>query len=79
MIIAPLIVLTVAWLIREVVSIRRDFVKFKATSETQIAAIQQNCRRHQGWAEKMDGAIQRVDRNVVRLCQKSEIEYEKPS
>ena len=47
--------------------------------ETQIAAIQANCVRHQKWGEELTAAITRIDKNSIRIASKLNVEiYDGP-
>lgn len=78
------------WALLEVHRLRVDLAAVQAKFTTQmeersaawasvIAEIRGNCTRHQAWSEGMQSSLARVDRNLVLLCQKSEIDYERPA
>ena len=56
---------SVAWLVREVLSIRLKLVAL----ETRLDKKDKDCERHQEWAKEHQASIGRIDRNVARLCQ----------
>jgi len=47
-----------------------------AELEQKYLAMQVNCERHQKWNADHQRRLERIDRNLVRLCMRSEIEYE---
>lgn len=66
------IVPCIAWLIREVLSLRNCMV----SQQTEIANIKENCRRHQMWQDEQQKTLARVDKNVVRICERNQIQYD---
>jgi hypothetical protein len=67
--IAALVVPSVAWLVREVLSLRGKMIEL----ETRMDAKDRDCDRHQRQAVDVQRALSRIDRNVARLCQVSGI------
>ena len=72
MLLATVIIPSVAWLVKEVLSLRNKLVEH----EVQIAAILKNCERHQEWQSELQKTISRVDNNVVRLCERNGVQYD---
>jgi hypothetical protein len=75
MVLAVLTVVVVpsgAWLVKEVLSLRNEMVK----QQGEIAGIKENCLRHQAWQETLQRTLNRVDKNVVRLCEKNGVRYD---
>lgn len=72
--ISVLVVPAVAWLVKEVLSLRRDLVVL----QVHMTEIDRNCTRHQAWNECIQAMLSRLDRNIVRLCQSSSVGYEEP-
>lgn len=63
---------TIAWLVKEVLSLRRDMVKL----QTEWEKITSDCQRHQVWSEDRQKTLNRLDRNIVRLCEHAKVDYE---
>lgn len=61
---------SVAWLIREVLSLRGKMIEL----ETRMMATDRECDRHQKWNSELQTSLTRVDKNVVRLCQASGVQ-----
>lgn len=72
--ISVVVVPAVVWLVKEVLSLRRDLVIL----QSHAAEVDRNCHRHQSWAEGIQNTLTRLDRNIVRLCQSSKVGYEEP-
>jgi hypothetical protein len=78
-IVGLLIVASITWLVKEVLALRNDLTKLQTETQLQIKQITQNCARHQHWAEGIQKSMGRMDRNLIRLCSKQEVEFESPS
>jgi hypothetical protein len=78
-IVGALIIASICWLAREVLALRNDLTKLQTQTDLQIKAITNNCARHQHWAESIQRDVRRMDRNLIRLCAKQEVEAEPPS
>jgi len=63
---------SVAWLIREVLSLRVRI----ATLEAQIEDMQTDCSRHQAWQSELQKTVGRTDRNVARLCERAGVQFD---
>ncbi len=77
-IIGLLIVSSICWLVKEVLALRNDVTKLQTETDIKIKQIQNNCARHQHWAEGLQKSMGRMDRNLIRLCSKQEVEFEGP-
>lgn len=72
LVISGIVFPTVGWLVFEVLSLRRDMVRL----QTEWVKITKDCERHQHWAEERGRTVNRLDRNIVRLCQHAKVDYE---
>lgn len=72
--ISVIVVPAVVWLVKEVLSLRRDLVIL----QSHMAEMDRSCTRHQIWSEGIQNTLYRLDRNIVRLCQSSKVGYEEP-
>ena len=61
------IIPSVAWLVREVLSLRGKMIEM----ETRQENMRENCTRHQIWNGEMQKTVSRMDKNIARLCQKN--------
>ena len=78
-VLTAVVIPSVSWLAKKIVTIDRDFVIFKAKSEKDIATIYNNCEKHHQWSRDIQRSINRTDRNIQAVCQHLNIgEYEKP-
>jgi hypothetical protein len=68
------VVPTVGWLIREVLSLRKDILKIQHA----IAAQQELCSERKIELTRGQATMTRLDRNLVRLCQHAGVDYEHP-
>lgn len=76
---SALVIASICWLVREVLSIRNKLVQLETSTSLQISQITSNCERHQKWSEQMQGSLHRIDRNVVAICATQGIDHEKPT
>lgn len=81
--VSGIVIPTVGWLVKEIVSLRKDFVGMQVRHEERekavdlaIDGITANCTRHQKWGEDMSKTVGRMDRNIVRLCAEKNVSYE---
>ena len=78
-VLTAVVIPSVSWLAKKIITLDRDFVIFKAQSEKDIATIYGNLKLHQQWSQEIQKSINRSDRNIQAVCQHLEIsEYEKP-
>lgn len=77
-IVTGLVITAICWLTKEVLSLRKDLTKLQTEVGIKIADIAQNCNRHQRWSEALQTSLGRVDRNMIRLCAKLDVDYEEP-
>jgi len=72
--VAAFIVAAVCWLVREVLDIRRQLVEL----ESRLSGIERECEKRLSWTKELSDSIARIDRNLVRLCEKNNVEFEGP-
>lgn len=84
--VSVIVVPTVGWLVKEVLSLRRDFVRIQTQADDRHEALaeamkkrDENCHRHQEWNEQNQRTLARLDRNIVRVCEKISVEFEGPA
>jgi len=70
--ISAVVVPSVAWLVKEVLSLRVRI----ATLEAQIEDMQSDCSRHQAWQSEIQKTVGRTDRNVARLCERAGVQFD---
>lgn len=75
---ALIIIPSVCWLVSEVLSIRHDFVIFQAKVEERMEIRDEQHKRNQISYTDQQKMIARLDRNVVRMCEKAGVNYEAP-
>ena len=56
---------SVAWLVKEVLDLRGKMIQL-GTRQTNM---NRECDRHQRWSDQLQKSINRIERNVARLCQ----------
>jgi hypothetical protein len=73
---AALVIASICWLVREVLSIRGQLIKLQTQVNLQMRAIMKNCSRHQRWAEQLQKSLHRMDNNIVAICITQGIKHE---
>jgi len=66
------IVPSVAWLVKEVLALRGKMIEL----ETRMDEQRKNCERHQQWNGALQSSINRMDKNIAKLCMKAGIAEE---
>lgn len=61
------IVPSVGWLVREVLTLRGKMIEIQIRQDN----MRENCDRHQIWNGEMQKTVSRMDKNIARLCQKN--------
>ena len=74
---APAFLGILSWGAVRIVAIQNDFTKFKSETDIRITNICKTCDEQHNWLLKMQAVMNRTERNIVALCQKSGVEYEK--
>lgn len=73
-IVAPIVVstiiLSISWLVKAVLTLQKDMVKIQTT----VSSVIQNCNRHQKWMIDMSSDVKRMDKNIVKICAKLDVE-----
>ena len=70
--VASVVIPTLAWLIKEVLTLRKDMIRLQAHVEN----MHEVCRERGKLFTSQNSMLTRLDRNIVRLCQKQGVEYE---
>lgn len=63
--VSAVIIPAVGWLLKEVLAHRDRLVEL----ETRLEERDKNCERHQKWNGDLQRSLQRMDKNISRLCQ----------
>jgi MFS superfamily sulfate permease-like transporter len=78
------IVGAISWLVREVLAIRQKLVEVETTAiewrlkvETALREVQEQKQSCMVTFSKLFSTLSRLDRNIVRLCEKASVTYEK--
>jgi len=67
---------SIAWLLAAIVGVQRDLATFKAGYAERMKALDANCKRHLEWDTSIQERIDRMNNNIVRLCQKADVDHE---
>jgi hypothetical protein len=73
-----LVIASICWLTKEVLSLRKDMTKIQTETSLRISEIKENCSRHQMWSQDLQKSLGRLDRNLIRLCAKQNVKCEEP-
>jgi hypothetical protein len=64
LVLSAIIIPSVAWLVKEVLAQRKELVAM----DLKITSISTDCKRHQEWQLNMQKILNRVDKNMGRVC-----------
>lgn len=69
-VLSVVVVPSISWLVKEVLDIRNHLVR----TEEHLNNTDRRCEDHRLWTKEIQGGVNRIDKNVCRLCQQNGIE-----
>ena len=73
LVVSLIIVPSVAWLLKQVLDLRAKMIELE-TRLRMLDGEYGQCARHQKWAGDLQHAINKIDKNIGRLCLKAGVE-----
>ena len=74
-IVTAIVIPSVAWLVKEVLSLRNKMVEL----ETRFTMQAENCQRHLRWNEDTTNKLNTIATNIARPCQHNNLHFDNPN
>jgi len=76
--ISGVVVPTVGWLVKEVLALRKEMVKIQTQHHECNKSMREAIERQEASTLRQQETLERLDRNIVRLCENSGTKFDAP-